>query len=389
MPECFFIYVNPCGIFPLFGVLFSIEVFREVFMDRKYFIDNLRVMMILLLFPFHAALPFDGGEFGGFFVWIHRNAVLHAFVTFVYPWFMSLLFVLAGISAHFSLRKRSPAAFFLERTKKLLLPLVLGLLFLVPVQSYVADLYFNGYQGSYFSHLAVFFTRFTDFTGYDGTFTPSHLWFILYLYPFSLLLLLFTRLPLGKYRLCRLYLPYPLLLLLFLPEYLFLPVLNITAKSVGQHFFLFLAGYLIFSREEELYEIMRGRKVSLVLFLISGTLYTMLWCGYSYAGAWMPLLYLFFGWCGILTFTGYGMKYMNRRTCLSSFFSRISFSLYLFHMPVEVVTLYMLAKITRADSVLFILTALISFLCTLFMCIMYGFITGKLRLSVRKAKKKW
>ena len=100
---------------------------------RRHDIDNLRWGMILLLFPFHAALVFGGGEFGGFFVWLGRNIFLHAFVTFVYPWFMSLLFVLAGVSAHYSLNKRTTAAFLSERVRKLLLPLLLGLLFLVPV----------------------------------------------------------------------------------------------------------------------------------------------------------------------------------------------------------------------------------------------------------------
>ena len=35
-------------------------------MERKYYIDNLRWLAILLLFPFHAAQIWSGGEYSGF-----------------------------------------------------------------------------------------------------------------------------------------------------------------------------------------------------------------------------------------------------------------------------------------------------------------------------------
>lgn len=361
-------------------------------MDRKHEIDNLRWMMILLLFPFHAALCFDGGEFGGFFVWLHRNVYLHAFATFIYPWFMSLLFVLAGISARYSLTKRGTGDFIRERSKKLLLPLLLGMLLLVPPQTYIADLYWNHFDGTYLQHLKTFFTKFTYFTGYDASFTPSHLWFLLYLYVYSLLLLPLKGLLSGVLGGARrsvssgpmllppsmLRLPYPLLLLLFLPEYLFLPVLNIPSKSAGQYFFLFLCGYLIFFLEKVMAEAVRGRRVSLALFLSSGALYTWAWCGKYYMGIWMPLLYLFFGWCGILTLLGYGKKYWNRRNRVTAFLSKTAFSLYLLHMPVEVVLMYAIARTGWPDLVQFLAVTILAFLLTMLLCIAWGSVQKKI-----------
>ena len=60
-------------------------------MERRYYIDNLRWMAVLLLFPFHAAQIWSGGDYSGFYVWSHTNQALYAFSIAVYPWFMTLL----------------------------------------------------------------------------------------------------------------------------------------------------------------------------------------------------------------------------------------------------------------------------------------------------------
>lgn len=46
---------------------------RSMRMERKYYIDNLRWLAILLLIPFHAAQIWSGGEYSGFYIWSHIN----------------------------------------------------------------------------------------------------------------------------------------------------------------------------------------------------------------------------------------------------------------------------------------------------------------------------
>ena len=142
---------------------------------RKYYIDNLRVFCILLLFPFHTAMIFN--NWGEAF-YIHGGDSLPAsfFMMCVYPWWMTLLFVIAGMSSYYALSHRSVKEFVKERVNKLLIPLLVGLVTIIPVQTYVADVFHNGYSGNFFEHYAVYFTRFTDLTGYDGGFTLGHLW---------------------------------------------------------------------------------------------------------------------------------------------------------------------------------------------------------------------
>ena len=171
-------------------------------MERKHYIDNLRWMAILLLFPFHAAQVWSGGEYSGFYIWSHTDTALYVFSNAVYPWYMTLLFTISGISCRYALQKRTDRQFAAERTKKLLIPFLFGLVVLVPVMTYVAEVFFNGYTGTYWQQYVLFFTKVTDLTGYRGGFTPAHLWFLIYLYLISFAALLIIRLQKKYFRLC-------------------------------------------------------------------------------------------------------------------------------------------------------------------------------------------
>ena len=103
---------------------------------RKNYLDNLRNMMILLLFPVHTFMIWN--NFGmKFYIWDYPNKLLSTLIVIVNPWFMPLLFAIAGISARYSLMKRSKINFFIERVKKLLIPFVIGLVFFVPVPTQI------------------------------------------------------------------------------------------------------------------------------------------------------------------------------------------------------------------------------------------------------------
>ena len=154
--------------------------------ERKYFIDNLRILSILMLFPFHASMCFLSGGYYGFYVYGGELPALRYIDLAVYPWWMSLMFALAGASAFYALKKRTAAEYVKERVLRLLAPFVCGLLLWISIQSFIADVFYNAYQGGFLRHYLVFFTKWTDLTGYDGGFTPGHLWFILFLFVFSL-----------------------------------------------------------------------------------------------------------------------------------------------------------------------------------------------------------
>lgn len=71
---------------------------------RYHYIDNLRNLTILLLFPIHTFMIWN--DFGSqFYIWQGENKILSTLIVLVNPWFMPLLFVLAGMSARYALGK--------------------------------------------------------------------------------------------------------------------------------------------------------------------------------------------------------------------------------------------------------------------------------------------
>ena len=163
----------------------------------------------------------------------------------------------------------------MERIKKLVIPFVFGLLVLVPIMTYTAEVFFNGYTGTYWQQYELFFTKDTDLTGYHGGFTPAHLWFLLYLFVISLTALLIVRLQKKRFPKFRVgSLSYFFIILLFVPEWFCLYVLNIGGKSLGQFMILFLFGYYIFSEESILQKLQQYHFVSLAFCILSGSLYT-------------------------------------------------------------------------------------------------------------------
>ncbi len=94
---------------------------------RKVWMDNLRAGTVVLVFVYHVFYLFNAsgvlGGVGHFSAIQYQDALLY----FVYPWFMVLLFALAGIAARYSLQKRRHREFIASRTRKLLVPSTLGL----------------------------------------------------------------------------------------------------------------------------------------------------------------------------------------------------------------------------------------------------------------------
>ncbi len=108
---------------------------------RKHYLDNLRTIMILLLFPVHTFMIWN--NYGTkFYVWAGGNKLLSSLIIIVNPWIMALLFVIAGMCARYSLEKRSVKEFVKERVSKLIIPFVSGILLLIPIQTLYARKFF-------------------------------------------------------------------------------------------------------------------------------------------------------------------------------------------------------------------------------------------------------
>ena len=97
---------------------------------RKHWIDNLRWVTVLLVLFYHVLYFYNNkgvvGGIGGFGDGPQYQDIV---MYILYPWFMPMLFVLAGISARYALEKQSAKEWFKTRTRKLLVPSTIGLFF--------------------------------------------------------------------------------------------------------------------------------------------------------------------------------------------------------------------------------------------------------------------
>ncbi|MBW2240547.1 MAG: acyltransferase family protein [Deltaproteobacteria bacterium] len=180
--------------------------------SRRADIDKLRILACYLLFLFHVAIVFAPMPF--YHIQNREvSGVFAAVVGFISLWHMPLFFLLAGWSAFGSLSKRGARGFSRERLLKLALPLVAICIAFGPIIKFVelssgfdanylglhvspenAE-HFRSTIGAELPLMTPFAESFADFwptyfTQLDR-FTWSHLWFVAYLFVFSLLYLPF------------------------------------------------------------------------------------------------------------------------------------------------------------------------------------------------------
>ena len=311
------------------------------FLMRKNYIDNLRWLCVLLLFPYHAFMVYNSfGE--SFYI---KGADIQAtsfFITAAWPWLMPLLFLLSGVSSAYAMEKRTAKDYLKERFFKLFIPLFFGVLLLVPIQTYFAEVFHNGYTGNYFEQYILFFTKPTDLTGYHGGFTPAHLWFLLYLFIISVISLPIMyfyqksakKLPVHK-------IPFPVLLLFFLIPGFSQVILDISGKSVGEYFAWFLTGYFLISNNA-IQEKIRKYRFLLLGFAVPCMIAYVFYgeAIYNINYILFEFLYFIYAWTAILAIIGFGKKYLDFTNRTTTYLSQSSFSVYIFHQQWIVITAY-------------------------------------------------
>jgi glucan biosynthesis protein C len=154
---------------------------------RLHYLDWLRVLAVLMVFVFHALKPFNIGD------WIIMNSetsmAATVFFALLSPWGMPFFFLLAGAGSCFALRRRTAGQYVDERFKRLLLPFIVGSLIFTPIQNYFDWRFWTnrlGVQASYLQHQL---DRWTGANPSVFSWIGYHLWFLGFLFSFSLLAL--------------------------------------------------------------------------------------------------------------------------------------------------------------------------------------------------------
>jgi fucose 4-O-acetylase-like acetyltransferase len=160
-------------------------------MNRQLYIDNLRLLVIILVVLIHIAVTYSG--FGGWYyiepgeIGIVQTIIFGLFQAFTQGWFMGLLFLISGYFTPGAYDKKGIVLFIKDRLIRLGIPIIIYVLVIHPVLSFgilgyrmgAYGFVANGYGGilaSYVEYLIGF-----HFIGGTGP-----LWFAVVLLLFSI-----------------------------------------------------------------------------------------------------------------------------------------------------------------------------------------------------------
>ena len=175
-------------------------IVAEGLKQRQYWLDWLRVLAMGMIFLYHSGLPFNN-----YTTWVVMNSepnqIISLFTKWVSTWAMPLFFVISGMAACFSLSKRSSGQFVEERFERLMIPfLTVGLFLVLPVERY----YYEVFRGSFSGNFVNFYAGpyFLKFFPFSASINPTYLfnsnqgdylWFLFWLFVFSLLTVYFFK----------------------------------------------------------------------------------------------------------------------------------------------------------------------------------------------------
>jgi len=137
--------------------------------NRRYDIDWLRVLAMSLLIIYHISIVFQPWAYFIYFVQSEKPVEnIWLVMGLINIWRIPLLFIISGMGISFAMRRRNWKELLKDRTKRILLPLIFGSLFIVPIHGYLYQL-FMGLDHIYFPN-------------------PGHLWFLSNIFIYVLIL---------------------------------------------------------------------------------------------------------------------------------------------------------------------------------------------------------
>lgn len=341
---------------------------------RKHWMDNLRWVTVVLVLIYHVFYFFNNkGVFGGIggFVEDPKAQPQDVVMYILYPWFMMLLFLVAGISSKYALEKQSHREFIASRTRKLLVPATIGLL----VFHWMVG-YFNTHVAGNDVLLNVPQPIKYFVWAFSGT---GPLWFIQDLWLFSLFLVL-VRLIDRKDRFWQWCGKANTVVIILLGVLVYLGqqtmIMNPRPESADgllnlykplAYLVPFLLGYFVFSHEEVQEKVAKMHLPMLIAAIAAGVVLILTTWGETnttpqYLGGWLNNLY---AWLMILAMMGCFKAWFDRTNRFADYMTRSSYGIYIVHYLVIASLGYMMKVYTTLPpfaiyAILFVAVLLVS-----------------------------
>jgi glucans biosynthesis protein C len=328
--------------------------------QRRHDLDWIRVLVFGILIFYHI---------GMFFVpwsWHIENNELSYTLTwpmwFVNQWRLPVLFIISGMGTRFALSRRSGSEYLAERSRRLVIPLLFGMVVIVAPQVYVERIVHGGGYSSFLE----FYPNYFEGVYPEGNFSWHHLWFLPYLFVYSVILApvflwtrnhpgnrlmkLFTNLLRHRFGLIWLALP------LILTELFLKPHFPVRHNLIGDwyalsyYLLLFLYGYLGISAGQVFWESISRKKRTA---LITGVFTFTIMAGMRGAAVWTQGTEFLFAvvriinlgaWC--IAIFGYGADWLNRPGRVLAYCNQAVYPFYIIHQTITIVAAYIIIDLS-------------------------------------------
>ncbi|MGB8190603.1 MAG: acyltransferase family protein, partial [Chitinophagaceae bacterium] len=341
--------------------------------SRQAHLDWLRIFAIIGVLFFHAAMPFVAEE-----SWHIKNKetsnVLLEFNFWLSRFRMPLLFFISGAVSYYMMQKRTAGSFIGLRFRRLFIPLLFGMLVIIPPQIYMERVA-QGFTGSFWD----FYPNIFNGQPYPkGDTSWHHLWFIAYLFVYDLVAAplfawmmskkgqAFTQglgwLAKGK----RIYLFIIPAMIAYASLVLKFPQTNDLVHDYTYliYWFLFLLiGFFCASNPLLMDSLERNRRTSLSIGL--ALFIAMNYLRWNSLEPWdaspdtwktLPGTYVYLAmfpaiaWFWVMALTGYGKKYLRKPTAFSNYASQAVYPFFIVHQTIIVILAFYVVQ--ASDSVL-------------------------------------
>ena len=162
--------------------------------ERRYDLDWVRIGAFMLLIFYHVGMYYVTWD------WHVKSpqasSTIEPLMMLTQPWRLSLLFLVSGVATAYLLERQGTRGFLGQRSVRLLVPLLFGMAVIVPPQSYLEVVEKLSYAGTYGDFLKLYFAAYHGFCrGSDCLRLPTwnHLWFVAYLWIYTVVLYIVIR----------------------------------------------------------------------------------------------------------------------------------------------------------------------------------------------------
>jgi len=290
--------------------------------DRRHDIDWLRVIAIALLLIYHVGIVFQPwGFYIGFIQNTETSEAIWIPMALLNVWRIPLLFFVSGMGVCFALRRRDWKQLLLERARRILVPLIFGSFFIVPIHTFI----FQKYYG-----MEIVYAQ-----------SVGHLWFLLNICIYVIQIIGFAFLDKSYnykfFNYTRKLLKRPYFLYLFLiplvleaellnPKYFSLYVGTTHGFILGMLAFFF--GFLFIAIGDAFWNAVEKMKtISLILAL---ALYFIRLFYFELSAPNYLMSIESMNW--IFAVLGFGYKYLNKPGKILSYLSQAAYPVYIIHM---------------------------------------------------------